>query len=136
MIRGALRLVLACVCAGGLAAAADAQTGHPAKGSWLGYWGPKGGEQRRIFLLLDWKNRALAGVVNPGPNASPITKADIDYDTWTMTLEADLPKPAGGGKAHWVAKGALENLGSWKNRRYSGTYTYGSETGEFSVTLN
>lgn len=129
------RAVIAAVLLACAAPAAQAQTGHPAKGSWLGYWGPDEDHQHRILLLLDWENRAVTGVINPGRNAVPITHADIDYDTWTMTIEADMPTDAGGG-ARWTAVGKLENLGSWTNRRYSGTYTFGDETGPFSVTLN
>lgn len=114
---------------------AEAQTGHPAKGTWLGYWGPDADAQRRLILVLDWENRALSGVINPGPDAIPVTRAEIDYDTWTMVVEADLPVE-GGEAQHWVATGKLENLGSWTNRRYSGSYTYGGETGSFTSTLN
>jgi hypothetical protein len=129
--------LLAVLCAGvALAGPSGAQTGHPAKGTWLGYWGPNDDAQRRIVLLLDWEARALKGEINPGPNAVPLTRADIDYDTWTMVLEADLPAADGGAPERWVATGKLENLGSWTNRRYSGTYSYGSETGAFRVTLN
>jgi hypothetical protein len=34
------------------------------------------------------------------------------------------------------ATGTIENLGSWTNRRYSGTYELGSERGTFIVALN
>jgi hypothetical protein len=118
-----------------LAAAAGAQTGHPAKGSWLGYWGPGETDQRRMRLLLDWHDRAITGTINPGRNGVPLDQASIDYDTWTMTIEADMPVD-GGDVQRFVATGKLENLGSWTNRRYSGTYTLGSETGTFSLLLN
>jgi hypothetical protein len=134
MIRAALRLAVL-TAALALAAPAHAQTGHPAKGSWLGYWGAGQADQRRLFILLDWENREITGLINPGPDAVTITRAEIDYATWTMTLEADMPT-ADGGAAKWVATGKLENLGSWTNRRYSGTYTHGEESGEFSLTLN
>lgn len=119
----------------GLAMPALAQVGHPAKGSWSGYWGPSEGQRHRILLLLDWENREVVGTINPGRNAVPVEKADIDYSTWTMTLEAQMPVGDGVTET-WVATGKLENLGSWVNRRYSGTYRHGDETGTFSVTLN
>jgi hypothetical protein len=123
--------------AAGLAIAApvSAQVGHPAKGSWLGFWGPDDASRKRILLLLDWENREVVGTINPGRNAVTIDSAEIDYSTWTMTLEAQMPVD-GGGTAAWVAVGKLENLGSWVNRRYSGTYTHGGESGTFLVTLN
>ena len=117
------------------AAPALAQVGHPAKGSWIGYWGPSAQERTRILLLLDWENNEVVGTINPGANGVPIKRADIDYSTWTLTLEAEMPL-AGGGTAPYVATGKLENLGSWINRRYSGTYVHGPERGTFSLTLN
>lgn len=118
-----------------LATAGFAQVGHPAKGSWSGYWGTSDASKRRILLLLDWRDRQITGVINPGPNQVPIDKADLDVDTWTLRLEAAMPT-SGGGKAPFVTTGKLTNLGSWTMRTYSGAYTFGTETGKFTVTLN
>lgn len=112
-----------------------AQVGHPAKGAWLGFWGPSEAERRRILLDLDWRDRHVVGTINPGPNAVEIANVEIDYATWTMTIEAEMPLPTG-RTAPYVATGKLENLGSWVNRRYSGTYRHGDETGTFILTLN
>jgi hypothetical protein len=122
-------------CAALIAGPSGAQTGHPAKGTWLGYWGPDTDTQRRVVLLLDWEARQVVGEINPGPSGAQIKRADIDYDTWTMVIEAELPN-ADGVAQPWVATGKLENLGSWSNRRYSGSYTFGNETGAFEVSLN
>ena len=131
------RARLVSVFAAGILAAAEAyaQVGHPAKGSWLGYWGPDQKTQRRLVLNLDWRNQAVVGEINPGPNAARISRSELDYATWTMTLEAQLPS-ATGTQEKWVAVGKIENLGSWTNRRYSGTYTQGAEHGTFQVTLH
>jgi hypothetical protein len=115
--------------------AAAAQVGHPAKGSWIGHYGPNGDDQTRMRLLINWEDRALNGTINPGRNAVPMDKITLDYDTWTMTIEAMMPQE-GGSPAHFVATGVLDNLGSWANRRYRGTYTLGRETGEFEFMLN
>ena len=117
------------------AVVAAAQVGHPAKGSWIGYWGPSGADQRRLRLLLDWENRSLNGTLNPGRNGVDIDQIDIDYDTWTLTIEANMPDEDG-DVARLVATGVLDNLGSWTNRRYAGTYTYGNEAGTFLLMLN
>jgi hypothetical protein len=117
------------------ASATFAQVGHPVKGSWSGYWGPSASDRHRILLLLDWDKNEIVGTINPGPNAVPIRHADLDLDTWTLTLEADMPVD-GGRTQRFVTSGKLENLGSWTNRRYSGDYTLGKETGSFVVTLN
>jgi hypothetical protein len=121
----------------GLAATLPAfsQVGHPAKGSWSGYWGPTESDQNRILLVLDWENNELIGTINPGPNAIEIDRAELDVATWTLTIEADMPAEAGGTE-RYVVTGTLENLGSWINRKYSGTYRHGKENGTFTVTLN
>jgi len=118
-----------------LAGTAMAQVGHPAKGSWLGYWGPDQKTKHRMVLNLDWRNQKVVGQVNPGAGAAPVTRADIDYGTWTMTVEASLPDAAGKSQK-WVGTGKLENLGSWTNRVYSGTYVYGAEKGNFKLKLH
>ena len=115
---------------------AQAQTGHPAKGTWLGHWGPDAQQQRRVVILLDWRNQALGGTLNPGPRSTKIEKATIDYDSWTLTIEGNLVAKPGEAPQKWVATGKLENLGSWTNRRYSGTYQFGGESGRFTTTLN
>ena len=112
-----------------------AQVGHPAKGSWSGYWGPTEAGKRRMLLVLDWRDRALTGTINPGPNAVKVDKAALDIDTWTLTLEADMPTGTG-ATAHFVSTGKLDNLGSWTNRIYSGTYQFGAERGTFKLALN
>jgi hypothetical protein len=113
------------------------QVGHPAKGSWSGYWGPNDDDQRRMLLLLDWRDNHLSGTINPGRNGVEIENASLDVDDWILTIEAEMPVARGSDvTAHFAATGKLENLGSWTNRRYSGTYRFGSETGHFSLTLN
>jgi hypothetical protein len=122
-----------------LAAAVPAvsQVGHPAKGSWSGYWGPDENEQRRMLLLLDWENNRISGTINPGRNGTKIDRATLDASDWTLTIEADMPAAAtSGSTVRLVATGKLENLGSWTNRRFSGTYRMGDETGDFLLSLN
>ena len=113
---------------------AAGQVGHPAKGSWTGYYGPNNSEQHRFRLLLDWEDRRIVGEINPGRRAISLDRIELDYSSWTMTLEADLP--VDGGTARFIVTGKIENLGSWTNRLYSGSYTLGSESGEFWLSLN
>jgi hypothetical protein len=120
-----------------IALPALSQLGHPAKGSWSGYWGPDEDNQRRILLLLDWADNRVTGTINPGRNGIEIDRAMVDPSTWTLTVEADMPTDgASGPEARFVAEGRLENLGSWTNRQYAGTYRLGDETGTFLLTLN
>jgi hypothetical protein len=118
-----------------MATSALGQVGHPVKGSWSGYWGTSDADKHRILLVLDWENREITGTINPGPRQVPIRKAELDVDTWTLTLEADMPR-ASGELAPFVTTGKLTNLGSWTMRTYSGTYVHGSEHGKFTVTIN
>jgi len=136
MIAKHLRLSL--LLAGLLAALpAVSQVGHPAKGSWSGYWGPSDSDQRRMLLLLDWDDNQISGTINPGRNGADIERAVLDASSWMLTIEAEMPAEGGSGRAaSFVATGKLENLGSWTNRRFSGTYRLGDETGSFSLTLN
>lgn len=129
------RLGVTCLLACLAAAPLWAQLGHPAKGAWLGYWGPNDSDQRRILLLLEWADAEISGMINPGRNGVEIDRAELDVSTWTLTIEANMPL-ADGGTARYVATGKLDNLGSWTNRHYSGTYRHGNETGTFLVTLN
>ncbi len=112
-----------------------AQVGHPAKGAWSGYWGPGEAEQRRMLLVLDWVDNEITGMINPGRNGVEVDAAELDESTWMLTIEAEMPVE-GGTSARYIATGTIENLGSWTNRRYSGTYRHGDETGTFLVTLN
>jgi hypothetical protein len=112
-----------------------AQVGHPAKGSWSGYWGTSDADKHRILLVLDWRDNEISGTINPGPNAIAIDKASLDVDTWTLKLEAVMPD-ASGRKLPFITTGRLTNLGSWTNRTYAGTYAFGNEKGHFTVTLN
>jgi hypothetical protein len=77
-----------------VAAPLCAQTGHPAKGSWSGYWGPSEAAKKRVLLLLDWRDNEIVGTINPGANAVKVEKATLDVDTWTLTLDANMPRAA------------------------------------------
>jgi hypothetical protein len=114
---------------------AMAQVGHPAKGSWSGYWGTSEASKRRILLVLDWRDGQITGTINPGRSEITIDKTELDVATWTLRLEASMPT-AGGERAPFVTTGQLTNLGSWTTRTYSGTYVFGDERGHFTVTLN
>ncbi len=129
-------ILLSCWFLISLALPAAGQVGHPAKGSWTGYYGPNNSEQHRFRLLLDWEDRRIVGEINPGRRAISLDRIELDYSSWTMTLEADLPVDGDGGTARFIVTGIIENLGSWTNRLYSGSYTLGSESGEFWLSLN
>ena len=60
------------------AVSALAQEGQPAKGTWLGHWGPTLTVQSRIVVVIDHDGKTMSGVLNPGPNAVPLKVARLD----------------------------------------------------------
>jgi hypothetical protein len=63
---------------------ADSGHGHPAKGSFVGEWGPNANTQDTLLVLMDWDGKSITGTINPGPQAIPITKAELNPDDWTF----------------------------------------------------
>ena len=121
-------LLITCL---GLAIPAVSQTGHPAKGSWSGNmtaFADK--EPARIRLLIDAHNGELSGTVNPGRRGVEMRSVELDAESWTLTIQANMPD------GRLVMEGKLSNLGSWTNRKYIGAYTLGDEEGIFEITLN
>ena len=73
-------------------------------GTWSGNWGPSPSDRNDVIVELKWDGAALTGVVNPGPNAIPLTKAAYDAATGGVMMEADAPA-RGGGTVHFVIDG-------------------------------
>lgn len=113
-------------------ALAAAQEGHPLTGSWHGNWGPSATERHPVLLYMKWNSKEIEGTVNPGPNGIPFKVATLDPNNWTVHFEAD-GKDKSGNPVHIVIDGKIENLGSY-NRSITGTWTQGSEKGDFKVT--
>lgn len=107
-----------------------AQVGHPAKGSWSGILESDAADSSRIRLLINTADGVLSGAINPGRRAVQTSSIELDAANWILTIKADMPD------GELVLVGKLENLGSWNNRKYKGTYTQGDEQGTFSITLN
>ncbi len=115
----------------GVVLPALAQTGHPATGSWSGDLIPFTSEDnQRIRLLIEAWDGELTGTINPGRRGVEIDSVSLEAESWTLTIEADMPD----GKL--VMEGKLTNLGSWTNRKYRGAYTIGDSKGTFDITLN
>jgi len=117
-----------------VAVPALAQFGHPLKGTWSGDWGPTKENRTHVVLELNWDGKAITGNINPGPKAAPITKAELNPDTWGVHLEGD-GKGASGAVVHYVIDGKLENIGAYQ-RVISGTWTEGGKKGDFKVIRN
>ena len=63
-----------------------AQEGHPAKGTWVGYWGPTLTAQSRVVLVIDHDGKTMSGVYQPGPNAAPLKVARLDITPGTPAV--------------------------------------------------
>jgi hypothetical protein len=127
-----------------LAVGVFAQTGHPLKGSWSGEWSIKKGEENRVLLDFDWDGKTLKGMVNPGTdNAAmqnltlqppPIDNVAKAMDPWALHFEAEA-KDSSGKTVKYVVDGKLQNIGAF-NKFITGTWTVGTQKGEFKVTRN
>ena len=60
------------------ATVATAQEGHPAKGTWVGHFGPALTPDSRIVLVIDHDGKTMSGVYQPGPKAVPLKVARLD----------------------------------------------------------
>jgi hypothetical protein len=133
------------------AASAQAQEGHPAKGTWVGQWGPTLTVQSRIVLVIDHDGKTMSGVLNPGPNAVPLKVARLDITPGTPSpgkgvppvlpvfkihLEADA-RDANGVPVAISAEGTMHSV-ALPNRWITGTWTQTSGgksvTSEFKIT--
>jgi hypothetical protein len=133
------------------AASAAAQEGQPAKGTWVGNWGPATTVQSRIVLVMDHDGKTMSGVLNPGPNAAPLKVARLDITpgqpspkrgvppilpVFKVYLEVDA-KDARGNPVAIVAEGTMHNV-ALPNRWITGTWTQTSGgnrvTSEFKIT--
>jgi hypothetical protein len=114
----------------------DAQYGHPLKGSWSGER-MAGARSIRLLVNLDWDGKEVTGVINPGPDATPIKKVAVDSSkpsAWVVHFEAER-KDASGKAVPIVIDGTLENIGAYR-RFMTGTWTEGGVKGEFKLTRN
>jgi hypothetical protein len=124
-------LVLATFMAHFAAAAVAAQEGHPLSGTWGGEWRRAGGERSRITLVMTWDGKTVSGIINPGPDAIPLTSVNVDWANWTLRLAAER-KDA--GKAVTVAAdGRIEDIGAY-DRKIVGTWTQDGISGELVLT--
>ena len=105
----------------GLGLSAIAQEGHPLKGSWLGEWAGNQVHGDNILLILDWDGKAVTGMINPGTDNIPLTKASLDPTGWVVKIEADA-KDKSGAAVHYVIEGHIENL-ELPNRQITGTWS-------------
>ena len=101
--------------------------GHPLKGVWLGDWGTDRNNRNPVTIEMDWDGKAVTGSINPGPEAIPFTKAELNHTNWTVHLEAESKG------VRYVIDGKIENLGSLR-RSIVGAWAQGIQKGDFKIT--
>ena len=127
----AIALLVSAIVAGILTTSLRAQEGHPLTGTWAGDWGPAA-TRTHITVVINWDGKALAGMLNPGPDQAPLMAISLDPATWTVRFEADA-KDATGRAAHVVAEGKLEDIASY-HRTITGTWTQGTTKSPLKLT--
>lgn len=110
-----------------LSAAAFAQQGHPLSGTWDGDWGASPTDRHEVTFVLNWDGRNVTGIINPGPNSIPISSVYLDFNNWTVRIEADTKD-----HVHIAAEGKIEDLGS-DHRTIEGAWHQGSVNGDFRL---
>lgn len=123
--------VLACLVAG-FALTMLAQEGHPLTGTWHGDYGTSPTQRTPVVFLMHWDSKKVEGKVNPGANSTPLKAATLDASKWAVHIEADV-KDAAGKLTPMVFDGKLDNVGSY-NRTITGTWTSGTQKGDFKLT--
>jgi hypothetical protein len=101
--------------------------GHPLKGVWLGEWGTSKANRNQVVIEMDYDGKAVTGTINPGAEAVPFTKAELNYNNWTVHLEAESRG------VRYVIDGKILNLGA-VNRSIAGTWIQGNQKGDFRIT--
>jgi hypothetical protein len=124
----ALIFVVALSCAALAGAPAEAQEGHPLKGSWIGTWANNKLHGNDVLVIMNWDGKAITGIINPGTDDISFKTATLDPEKWTVRIEADAK---GKAPVTYVIEGKLENLamhnrsivGTWKSQQGSGAFT-------------
>jgi hypothetical protein len=110
---------------------ADAQEGHPLKGSWIGVWEGNKTHGDDVLVILDWNGREISGMINPGTDNIEIDRATLDPDGWHVHIEADA-KARDGKTLRYVIDGAIQDL-ELPNRYITGTWQSQNGSGKFEI---
>lgn len=126
------RLIMAAVLALCVLVSSNAQEGHPLKGSWLGEWQGNSVHGDNILLILDWDGKAITGMINPGTDNMPLTRASLEPNGWAVRLEAE-GKDKDGSAVRYLIEGKIENL-ELPNRSINGTWSSNKGRGMFTAS--
>ena len=126
------RIILCLISLSIFASSSSAQEGHPLTGTWSGDWGPNATERVRVTFVMNWDGDKVVGIMNPGPDSTPVQNVFIDYATWMVRIEA-TGKDAAGNSSTVSAEGRLEDIGS-RHRKIIGSWRQGAVNGDFQIT--
>jgi hypothetical protein len=136
--RHVLRAVLLMALAVTLIGRADAQEGHPLVGTWYGAY-ESGSQKYDLTVIMNWDGKAITGLINPGPKASPLKSA-------VLTITPGKPAPEGQNSTQGIPpvfqvrfevdgmafEGTVQNPVAG-NRRITGNWSRGTERGTFQI---
>jgi hypothetical protein len=112
-----------------------AQFGHPFNGTYSGGWGKD--QSNRLLFNTAWDGNKVTGTITSAGVTLNVSSVDFDYsnpEAWKVTLKAE-GKDATGKPVTATAVGTLENIGVYY-KVFRGTWTQGTQKGDFVVTRN
>jgi hypothetical protein len=130
-----------------VAVSAVAQEGHPLTGTWYGEYSD-GNQKHDLTVIMKWDGKAVSGLIDPGPNATPLTTVAMDITPgkpapegqdstrgipprFHVRIEADMRNPAGAAE-RIVFQGEIRNPVAG-NRQIVGTWMRGTAKGSFQI---
>ena len=105
-----------------MTATANAQEGHPLKGSWIGEWSdhPLGDF---VLVVMDWNGSEVTGMINPGTDNLVIESVVLNPEDWSVEIKA----------GDYTVTGTIENL-ELPSRSVTGSWSGGRrERGDFEI---
>ena len=104
------------------AVVANAQEGFPLDGTWRGAREATGVAPVTVVMVMQWDGQKITGVINPGPEAIPISDARLIPEGWRVTIAARTRK---GEPISF--DGVVSELGKY-DRSITGTWKEGAHS--------
>ena len=106
---------------------ANAQEGHPFKGTWRGIIS-MGNENQALLIIMDYDGESITGMINPGRSSYRFNDAELDASSWSLNAEATTRD---GTDINF--EGTLNEIGA-RNRYLEGTWTQAGSSYPFKIT--
>ncbi len=105
-----------------LSSAAQAQEGHPLKGSWIGEWSGNTALGDFVLIVMDWNGEEVTGMINPGTDNIEIDNVELDPSDWSVEISAD----------GYTIDATIENL-ELPSRAITGNWRSSNGRGDFEI---